>query len=192
MEKFITDEVERSRRGYGREISENILPPASVNAYRRRKGLTPYPIIKRVRGDDQSYGERDAHGEFIHEYEERNGYLTAPRATQLVRDEGGKYYIPSRLVDNGYLEPAANQDVLDLLIAGCSRWEIAAGLNISVSNVRAIISKLRIRENTKNFRANAGILQGPLGGSAQHAVPLGSPPLVVTARAAGIFTRETQ
>jgi len=36
--KFVTDELNRSVKDYGREISENILVPSSTNATRKKRG----------------------------------------------------------------------------------------------------------------------------------------------------------
>ncbi len=167
VEAFIKAEIERARRDYYREISPHILTPASTNSMRRKNGQTPYKKITRVseyqdRERDINTGEYDA--PFIEQPDSLNtsysDLRTMGNGTPYVKDEGGEYYTPSRMVqwsgtDMELFDELApsqlEQDVLFLLVEGYSERGIARELNMKPGRVHAIREQIRDRAIGKGY-----------------------------------------
>lgn len=152
VESFILSELERSRRRYGREISRNLLPKASTNTMRRRKGLEPYEPIMRVDQpqDPPAVGNDDSQDDAPVDF------LEALRGDHhLAKGMDGEYYRPSSLVrDREHLEydvvdalvkNEQERKILAMLLDTYSQAEIASELGVKPSRVRTVIQSIRQR-----------------------------------------------
>ena len=131
VEKFITDELRRAKRDYGRELSDDILVPSSTNATRKKRGQPPHSPIQR--NDATIYERHKPTKASILEV----GGRKPPRTTPAELDE----------VD---LRSALNlsdeeEQLLELLQAGYSQREAADKLEIERSCVRRMLKRLQQR-----------------------------------------------
>lgn len=128
VEKFITDELRRAHRDYGRELSDNILVPSSTNSTRKDREQPLYSPIQR--NEATIYERHKPTKASILEV----GGRKPPRKTPPVFDLRSALELSDE-----------EEQLLELLQAGYSQREAADKLEIERSCVRRMLKRLQQR-----------------------------------------------
>lgn len=140
-ETEIRKELARAIRGYGREVSRNLLPRSSTNSMRKKRGLDPHPALKyRTKVERQSW-DADNSQRWIDPFDDPRTLSFAGR----IDSRPVSADLEAQELIHAILQTPLQRAVIGLKAAGFTESAIAESVGITRHQVRRIFATIRER-----------------------------------------------